>query len=433
MLKLLYFFLKWLVRVCVRIYYPDTRVLNRDRLRLTGPTLLVSNHPNTLLDPLHVVARANRMVYFLANAGVFKYAFTNWLFTLLWCIPIKRSSDDTGRQVISNEDSFEKSYAHLRQGGNIFIAPEGGSMTLRRLHELRTGTARIGLGAEAGKGFELGVTILPVGLNYTRARRCGEGLVMEVGRPIRVADWRKAYEQDPVQAARDLTDALEAALRSLVYLHCDDDDQDRFLHRLEELAHHDQRLTAPASLERSRALLERLQTMQQQQPEAYAALWRQLDVYYQRFRAVGLTDQGIAARNLGLWSPMVWIGALPAAYGWLNHLAAYQIPRYIWCRLQLYPTYASTVKVMAGLIFFPLGYGLQYTLAGLLLDGYGPLWYLLSLPLSGWVAWQYGRWAGPRWAGWRYRCWRRSHAAEARALETMRTQIMSRAQGMSYL
>jgi hypothetical protein len=369
------------------------------------------------------------MVYFLANASVFKYPVTNWLFTRLWCIPIKRASDDTGRQVINNEDSFEKSYAHLRQGGNIFIAPEGGSMTLRRLHELRTGTARIGLGAEAGKGFELSVTLLPVGLNYTRARRCGEGMVMEVGEPIRVADWREAYEQDPVQAARDLTDALESALRSLVYLHPEDDDQDRFLHRLEELAQHDQRLPAPASLERSRMLLDRLQTKQQQQPEAYAALWQQLDAYYKRFRAAGLSDQGIAARNLSLWWAPLWLGALPAAYGWFNHLIAYQIPRYIWYRLQLYPTYASTVKVMAGVVFFPLGYGLQYLLAKELLAGVGPLWYLLSLPLSGWVAWQYGRWAGPRWAGWRYRRWRRSHAGEAAELEAMRARIVREAQG----
>lgn len=425
LLLAIYYFFKIIVQVCLRVYYPDTHIRHPERLKLSGPTLVVSNHPNTLSDPLQVAIRLNRQVFFLANASVFKSAITNWLFRTLYCIPIKRPSDDTGRQEINNEDSFLQSYEHLARGGNIYIAPEGGSETLRKLHPLKKGTARIGLGAEAAHAFSLGVSILPVGLNYTRPRRFGEGLVIEVGQPLRVADWQKAYQADPVEAAHLLTEALEAQLHDLVYLHATDDEQDQLLHRLEDLHQHDSPLDAPAFLKRSQTLLAYLQQMQTQAPQRYDAFMDAMEVYYNQFRAAHLTDLGIASAGRSLGSPVFWLGWPLWLYGWVNHLIAYQSPRCLWRKLQLYPTYASTVKIMVGLLSFPLAYGLQYGLAGWLLPAPWPLLYLLSLPLSGWLAWRYAQHARPLLAGWHYRRWKANHPEAAAQLEQMRRNILS--------
>lgn len=378
------------------------------------------------MDALIVASLVDRQVFFLANASMFRYRFTRWLFSQTWSIPIKRSTDDTGRQVINNEDSFAMCYEHLAKGGNLFIAAEGGSLQLRRLHSLRTGTARIALETEKQHSYRLGVNILPVGLNYQRPRRSGAGLVVEVGQPLRASDWRHWYEKDPQDAVRSLTGVLEAQLEQLIYLHAEDDEQDIMLYRLENMIQSQQPLALEPYLLRSRKLLGQLQQLRLQSPDRYRQLEEALNAYSQQRKDTKQHDLGIAYSDRPVPWLLLLLGFVPWLWGWFNHLIAYQLPRLAWRYSGLYPTYAATFKLSLGLLLtFPLGYGLQYYLASRWLAAPWPWIYLLSLPVFGILGYWYASFARPYCYAWRFRRWQRTSPAAAQSLLRLRQSILA--------
>jgi 1-acyl-sn-glycerol-3-phosphate acyltransferase len=119
-----------------------------------------------MLDPLNAAEEIQTEVFFLANAGLFKNPVAGWILRKLYCIPIQRY-EDTGGKPLNNKASFEQAIRHLAQGGCLYIAPEGTSYVNRRLRKLKTGTARIAFATESSHDFQLGLCILPVGLNYS--------------------------------------------------------------------------------------------------------------------------------------------------------------------------------------------------------------------------------------------------------------------------
>ncbi len=88
------------------------------------------------------------------------------------------------------------------------IFPEGTSVSERRLRPLKTGAARIALGAEARHGFQLGLQVVPVAINYFDPSTFRSDVLLNVAPPIVVADYAAAYAQDPDAAADQLTEAI---------------------------------------------------------------------------------------------------------------------------------------------------------------------------------------------------------------------------------
>ena len=253
----LYHFLKLIVLLTQRVFYPFTKVLHRDRLDFKGPGIIVSNHPNTLTDPLHTISRSNRLSFFLVNANLYENPIMNWLLTRLYTIPIKRPGKDNGQRKVDNAESFAKSYEHIGKGGVIYIAPEGGSEQERRLQPVKTGTARILLGAEEQYDFQLNSRIVPVGLNYEHPSNCGSRMFIQAGEPIFIKDWQEAYQEDSFKAVRDLTNTLAQRMQNLI-LHTEDEAQDRLLYCLQTILQNDEPQSVEAHFSRSYALLQTL-------------------------------------------------------------------------------------------------------------------------------------------------------------------------------
>lgn len=421
-LLLLYYGFRALVLVLQAIYFPFTTFRNRERLDFKGPGIVISNHPNTMVDPLNVISRTPRQSFFLANASMFKNPVVGFILRYLYCIPIIRPGKDQGVKKVSNHKSFAASYDHLSGGGVIFIAPEGGSELERRLRPFKTGTARIALGAEAENGFSLNLHIYPVGLTYEQPTHCGSRLYMEAGQPIRVADWQEAYEKDEIEAAKDLTEYLENQNRQLL-IHTDDQEQDQLLYRLERILQHDQPLPVDEHYDRTQRLLAQLKGLAAEQPTAYQEIKATAASYREKLKAIKQTDRGISRKGKTLWTLPILLGWPLWLYGRINNFLPYELPRLFERKIQLYIGYRSTVKILAGAFTFPLFYWLQYQLVQWLLGAPLAGWYLLSLPVSGLLAWGYARHFLPRWEGFCYRKWASKHAGEAAQLEATRKQL----------
>lgn len=380
-----YQLLKLIVRLAFRIFYPYKVYIHPERLKFDHPAILVSNHPNTLTDPLIVAAKTKKLVFFLANAGLFKSGFGNWFFNTFYCIPVQRPQDKVGKTTVSNEDSFARANEHLADGGVLYIAPEGTSEVGRRLRPLKTGTARIAFSTEKKNDYEVGVAIVPVGLTYYHAGQCGSRVVAKVGEPIFAQHYREAYEGDPVQAVRNLTAELEDQLGTLL-INTQDEQEDERLRMLETILQHEKKLAGAQRFEREMEILEQLRA---KDDDPFHAL---LDRYREALQQYKVNDHAVAAGSRRGFSPISILAFPVYVYGLINNFLPTRIPVWLNKKLDLYVGYTATVKILTSLITIPLFYWLQTKLVGAYFGELTQWLYLISLPVSGILYWRLSRW-----------------------------------------
>lgn len=348
LLRLIYAVLRAVVWVSVRVFYRRRLVLGREHLRFDGPAIVVVNHPSTLMDVLNPALEICQEMFFLANYGLFRHPVSRWLLTRLFCIPVMRSEDVRPGEERDNSQAFEASFRHLERGGVLFIAPEGTSWMNRFVRPLKTGTARIALGAEARNGWQLGVKIVPIGLSYSAPHRFRSEVVVNAGPPVYAAEWREVWETDPAAAIEGLTQYLEMQLKQLS-IHAVNEEGEQALTMWEEILQNDHPLPQRAAFERSQRLAHTLLH------DAEAV--RQAIAYRQALERAGLSDAAFSPRRRKgrLWR---WVGlvlgfplfAVGAAFWFLPCFIPYWLNR----RLNLYIGYSATVMVVAGIVVFPL-------------------------------------------------------------------------------
>src|ERR1043165_3629953 len=169
-----------LLRLLTRVFFKRIDVVNAERIPAGVPAIFAVNHPNALIDPLFLLCFAPRPVSFLAKAPLFTMPVIGWFVRGLDSIPVYRKEDKVPGG--SNEETFARARAVLARGGAIAIFPEGTTHSDPRLRELKTGAARIALGASMER-----IAIVPVGLYYTSKQTFRSSAVMQLGDPIFVS------------------------------------------------------------------------------------------------------------------------------------------------------------------------------------------------------------------------------------------------------
>lgn len=191
-----------ILRVLLRVFFR--------RIEIAGDVpnesvIFAINHPNALIDPLFLLCFAPRPVSFLAKAPLFRLPLIGWFARALDAIPVYRREDNVS--TAGNRETFARSRELLQRGGAIAIFPEGTTHSDPQLRELKTGAARIALGAG------IRVNIVPTGLYYTAKQMFGSSALAYFGSPIVVQPGPVDDNGEPYpQSVERLTKQIENAL-----------------------------------------------------------------------------------------------------------------------------------------------------------------------------------------------------------------------------
>ncbi len=212
--------LRVILRYAVGIYFFDIQATGQEHVPDEGPLIFASNHPNSIMDTVLLGTQTDRQIQYMARSGLFKNPLVKLLFGQVGVIPIFRAQDSD--DLKKNVASFQRAYETLEDGGCIGIFPEGKNSQDRKIGKLKTGTARIALATEDRNDFSLGVTIVPVGLNFEERTRFLSRVLIRFGKPIDVRAYGQAYGADRRKVVMELTDRIAADMRILA-THIEDD------------------------------------------------------------------------------------------------------------------------------------------------------------------------------------------------------------------
>ena len=222
-----------IARVALRIFYKKIHVSHRERIPLDKPVLLAANHPTAFLDPCLLACFQPRELHFMVRGDMFRKPFYASLLRSLNMIPIFRLKDGGYEKVKSNLDIFDECYRTLSENKVIMILAEGSCVHEKRLRPIRKGTARMAFGA-LEQYPDLDIHILPVGVNYTYAARFRGSVMIDVGEPIRVQEFRADFEKNKNRGIKQVTERLAPAMKQRV-VHIADPDDDLLVEHLLQL------------------------------------------------------------------------------------------------------------------------------------------------------------------------------------------------------
>jgi 1-acyl-sn-glycerol-3-phosphate acyltransferase len=208
------FFRIWL-RLSLRAYFKRFYWIGKENVPTNGPIIIASNHPSAFLDGFVGTVFLKRPIHYITRGDVFKKSWAEKLLRFFRLIPIYRREEGK-ENMHKNDDTFRACFNLFENGGGIIIFSEGICTEEKRLRPLRKGTARLALEAEAKNNWQLGLKIIPTGINYTNPGQYGSEVFLVHDKAFDVLKYRESYELNPARAINELTAELQERLKPLV-------------------------------------------------------------------------------------------------------------------------------------------------------------------------------------------------------------------------
>jgi glycerol-3-phosphate O-acyltransferase/dihydroxyacetone phosphate acyltransferase len=467
---MLYRVLRWAGGVALQWYYREVTVEGLEHVPPDAPLLVVSNHPNQLVDALLVGTSLQRDVLFTGKAILLDNAAMAFVMRRLPFVPLRRAHDekrklgerrsaagpargappedhDGAERAVShhqtrapasasapapdpsrNAGSFSAIHDALAARQAVLIFPEGISHHAPQLAPIKTGAARIALAARDERGIR-DVHVLPVGLNFEDKAEPRTRVLVRIGAPIAVDAWRPEPGDGAVDA---LTRDIDEAMRAVTLNFPTDAERARIVGAARLLsglfapvttvpysdvslaAEHEAALRA----DRVRRLAEHAEPALRERVDRFAARLDALADALVRHR-MPVTDLELdtgaapGARFVVREGLRALLTAPLALWGRLNHWLPVQLALLLGRRTSRTPEDPAMHTIVAGLATVVVAYLLQSAVVWRLAGPWWALAYLVTLPFS--AAWDF-----------RFRDYIARATARVRAYRTLRADTALR-------
>lgn len=393
-------FTHWWVRPTVKIwfdfYHKSVSYSGKENIDWQSPIIFAPSHQNAFTDALCLILPTrytnDRFIYPLIRADAFgQNRALDWMLTVFHMLPVYRPRDNVNLRQ-RNESVFSHCHEILFKNRNLLIHPEGNCIAKKKVRKFKKGLARIALGAEAEKNFNLGVNVIPVGINYREITGARKGIHIQFGKPIKVSDYQDRYHNSTASAITDLTRTVEEGVRKVTV------DIDTTDYQLTEQVMNLMKNNSPSINARSKydkeevqfekGTIAQLKEAEHRDPgltedlrDSLGKIKTILDEYNLNINysfGENRSIRQLVAEGIG------YFFILPVViYGWINNIIPWLLMNKVGKKINE-NQFKNSVRMVAGLLIFPLSYILQTAGVGMYLGfGIGLLIYLISLPVSG--------------------------------------------------
>jgi len=385
------------VGLALRIYFRRIEVIGAENVPLDLPVIFVLNHPNALVDPIFLLCLAPRRVSFLAKAPLFRMPVLGYVVRKLESLPVYRRQDE-GADLARNNETFVAARRLLASGGTIGICPEGVSHDEPRLKPIKTGAARIALGA-VSTGEVRDLKIVPAGLYYTSKTTFRSAALLYFGKPIDVVPVEMTADGNPPRAeVRELSEKIEQALRGVV-LEAEHEEALLTIQRAERIfsaaEHQDDDESLAEELQLLQRFIKAYTVLRERAPERLSKLEVRMIRFEEELLQAGLEPEefavpsstGAVVSHLLTRLVVFALLFLPALTGAVLHFPAYRLGGYLATRFsEDSDDVISTIKIISAMLLFPLTWIITATITYKFAGWIPALASLIVVPTCGYVA-----------------------------------------------
>ena len=388
------------ISIALRLFFRRIETTNVEKVPPDKPLIFVLNHPNGLVDPALVFVSLPRRVSFLAKSTLFTIPVGGAIIRALEALPVYRRID-AGGDMSKNLETFRVCRELLAQNRCIAIFPEGISHDETKLKPIKTGAARIALGAlgvgeeeekrrrgeeeKGGKGEgekdkntdhrppttdHLDLKIMAVGLFYTSKTAFRSEVLIRYGEILEVEPVELDEDgEPPKEAVKSLTDRIERALRNVTLNLESAEELDTILKAEALFSSVYKNLifkeTLTNSFRRLQSLAEKYKLLGQNEPEKMRALNEKITAYENDLKTSGVTAESLSVLQHPTWYVfrylifrlfLLILLAPLAIVGAVIHSPAYVFSNFIGLMFKTHGADAagSTYKIVAAMVFMPL-------------------------------------------------------------------------------
>ncbi len=214
------------LRTAVNVFFRRVEVGGTSNIPSTRGGLVVSWHPNGLVDPALILTQCPRPIVFGARHGLFSYPLVGSLLREVGTVPIYRASDvlDTSSDArrAANRKSLEALAQRVASGSLSALFPEGDSHDHSGLQALKTGAARLYYRARQ-LAPEQPPALLLAGLHYDDKQMFRSSALVTFFPPLELPPHLDVTPSGDVDGdevrglSRELTEHMEHTLRDVVH------------------------------------------------------------------------------------------------------------------------------------------------------------------------------------------------------------------------
>jgi 1-acyl-sn-glycerol-3-phosphate acyltransferase len=301
--------LRWIARA----FFRRIEVTGLENVPETGGGLLISWHPNAMVDAGLILTSFPRRIVFGARHGLFEWPLLGRVMRHLGTVPIYRGQDQgagsvDGERQAANARSLDALAREVAEGSFAALFPEGISHDEPFPQELKTGAARLFYRAcELAGDHGVKPVVIPVGLHYDQKSVFGSNALVAFHPALQLDDGLAtppppgaSYEESRVKYRR-LTSEFELTLHDVVHA-TESWELHHLLHRGRKLLRAERarragRTLTPPSMEERQLGFARLwqgyRTLVRTQPQKVHDLFLRVQDYDRDLRALGLEDHDL--------------------------------------------------------------------------------------------------------------------------------------------
>jgi 1-acyl-sn-glycerol-3-phosphate acyltransferase len=379
-------------------YSRRTQTTGYENIPKDAPILLCSNHPNAFMDALMLGSTVERRTWFLARSDVFRKKALAKFLTFIGIIPIYRLLEGA-ENLSKNDETFEKCAAMLEEKKAIMVFSEGLCIQERRLRKLKKGTARIAFSSEEKNNFNLGLQIVPVGMNYSATPwKFRSTLHIRFGKPIVVKDYEELYKTDKARAMNIFTRDLEAKMAEQVII-IDNKENDELVAQLEEMfvpvwakkdgiSRYDQKKTHAYTQRITQLLRENEEHKIKELREKAADYFKEIKSVQTREWVVRKMEEGKAGWGNVLLRYFIFLLLLPVwLFGVITNYIPYKIPSMIANKVVKNIEWHASINATMAIFLWQFYWLLQCLIIALVFRNWILLWsFMAAVPVAGIIA-----------------------------------------------